>query len=950
MESCPPTKKHIIARPVLLEGLEQRRLLSVGDDLGLPFLFLDDLPGSASAVDVGGGVKQLDISVTANYVIDQSGGEGPLSPEAILEISLLVNSDGTLNGGVVDSDMRLYRDNDDSNTFTAGDDVLLTGEIRPTNSFFVLGETLEFIFDVDAVGEWATDPLYFLSGSGVLDVGVQLSLSGGAIDFVNGFTDLSPKGVMGSLPNEQGPPAVVDIEKYVKGVEETPGGEGLTPGFWKQPHHFDAWVGYAPTDSYNTVFGVNDPDSPTLLGALERGGGGYNALGRHAVAALLNASNPDVDYAFATAQIIAMVQQAYATNNFEPTKDQLAKENEKGAELGDGPLILTPTPGFGDDADDPPGPTFPVGSQVMFTYVVTNPGPTPLTNVVVVDDNETPGSPGDDFSPTPVLAPSTTFNIGDDNQDGNLDPGEVWLYTWTKIVTAGQHTNIGQVTATPTDQQPAVTDSDPANWNGGTQNPVGAIDIEKYVKQKSTTPAGGEGLTPGFWKQPQHFSFWTGYTPTDSYNTVFGVNDPDSPTLLGALSRGGGGRKALGRHAVAALLNAAHANVDYAYTTAQVIAMVQQAYASGDFETPKNLLAKENEKGANLSDGNNNTPSTGFGIDADTAPGLTVLVGSQVTFTYVVTNPGQAPLSNVVVVDDNETPGDTADDFNPTPVLFSNTTFNIGDDDQDGKLDPGEVWLYTATKSVTGGQHTNIGKSTAVPVDAGGNVIGAAVSDSDAANWLGEYSPMYGKTATVSFWANKNGQTLIKYFNVNDTKKAGSSTALGNWLATNFPKIYGVRNTPNYFSGKNTSHIASRFLQLAAMASPQADAQTLAAALNIYATTMELNSTAFGRLYAWQRGFILSNQSSSSNLRNTTWNVGSNGEAFAATSGTTLVSADNQSLSVWTLLQRANSFAVNGVLWSAAKTIGGTSYSAATLKSQGAAVFSGLCGSGETVF
>ena len=77
-------------------------------------------------------------------------------------------------------------------------------------------------------------------------------------------------------------------------VEEPPEGEGCTPGYWKT--HPDNWVGYDPTELFNNVFGVVDPDDLTLMEALWAGGGGKYALGRHAVAALLNAAHPDVDY------------------------------------------------------------------------------------------------------------------------------------------------------------------------------------------------------------------------------------------------------------------------------------------------------------------------------------------------------------------------------------------------------------------------------------------------------------------------------------------------------------------------------------------------------------------------------------------------------------------------------------------------------------------------------
>ena len=62
--------------------------------------------------------------------------------------------------------------------------------------------------------------------------------------------------------------------------------------------------------------------------------------------------------------------------------------------------------------------------------------------------------------------------------------------------------------------------------------------------------------------------------------------------------------------------------------TGQIITLVQQAYATNNFEATKNLFAQENEKGANLSDSGNTAPSTGFGLDADAAPGLSVPIGS----------------------------------------------------------------------------------------------------------------------------------------------------------------------------------------------------------------------------------------------------------------------------------------------------------------------------------
>lgn len=118
-------------------------------------------------------------------------------------------------------------------------------------------------------------------------------------------------------------------------------------------------------------------------------------------------------------------------------------------------------------------------------------------------------------------------------------------------------------------------------------------------------PPSFQGCTPGYWKQSQHFGNWVGYVPTGAnasrYNTVFGVNlFSPSMTLLQALGQGGGGARRLGRHSTAALLNAAHNGVAYGMTPAQVIAAVQNAVASGDYDGAAGMFETLNERGCPL--------------------------------------------------------------------------------------------------------------------------------------------------------------------------------------------------------------------------------------------------------------------------------------------------------------------------------------------------------------
>jgi hypothetical protein len=111
--------------------------------------------------------------------------------------------------------------------------------------------------------------------------------------------------------------------------------QGCTPGYWKQEHHFDSWyaTGFNPTDTFNATFGVTSAfgDAFTLFDAVSQGGGGEKALGRQAVAALLNTVHADI--AYGVADVIAGVQNAYATQSFEPFKDELDKANNAGCPL-----------------------------------------------------------------------------------------------------------------------------------------------------------------------------------------------------------------------------------------------------------------------------------------------------------------------------------------------------------------------------------------------------------------------------------------------------------------------------------------------------------------------------------------------------------------------------------------------------------------------------------------
>jgi hypothetical protein len=216
----------------------------------------------------------------------------------------------------------------------------------------------------------------------------------------------------------------------------------------------------------------------------------------------------------------------------------------------------------GDDADSAPGPKITVGDPVHWTYVVTNMGGVAISNIVVTDNRG-----------VAVTCPKTSLN-----------PGEAMTCTGNGTATAGQYENIGTVVGKPP-SGPNVTASDPSHYYGQIPPP----------------PPGGQGCTPGYWKN--HTDSWppTGYSPSQKVQSVFSqasnFSTLGNSSLLDALSfQGGdtlqGGAEILLRAGVSALLNAAHSNVSYPRTTASVISDVNSALASGNRDTMISLAAK----------------------------------------------------------------------------------------------------------------------------------------------------------------------------------------------------------------------------------------------------------------------------------------------------------------------------------------------------------------------
>jgi hypothetical protein len=271
--------------------------------------------------------------------------------------------------------------------------------------------------------------------------------------------------------------------------------------------------------------------------------------------------------------------------------------------------LTVETDGVGDNSDDAVK-TF-VDANITIAPDAVNPVGAPHTFTVTVNVND--GS-GGGFVPATVGNVDVTLtdaggavsvvdaanSTADDNQPtgDNLDGSGQATITFTSF-TAGTVTGnaavsvvVGGVTL--------VRDTDPATAAIG----AGPGGSGPAVKTFEVINGGGEGLTPGFWKQNATFrskvtgnigEAWldAGFTPPGvSLSTLFtslAGTQYASLNMLQGLSLSGGGIQALIRHAVAGILNASHPGIEYDLTVDDIKTAVNAAILGGNAATIEDL-------------------------------------------------------------------------------------------------------------------------------------------------------------------------------------------------------------------------------------------------------------------------------------------------------------------------------------------------------------------------
>ncbi|HSK75421.1 MAG TPA: hypothetical protein VLQ45_03105 [Thermoanaerobaculia bacterium] len=425
-----------------------------------------------------------------------------------------------------------------------------------------------------------------------------------------------------------------------------------------------------------------------------------------------------------------------------------------------------------DDADLPPGPSEPLGSNVPLRYVVTNTGDVTLSNIVVTEsagmavacpkttlapdesmtcnataNNVTPGQhsgmatavgtpecgkAAEDTDPCfffVPIEPAIGIKKYTNDQDADLPPGPVIKVgdpvQWKYVVS-----NIGNVLLTNVfvtdDRGVAVTCPktvlDPAESMTCTASGTAVAGQYANTGTATGTPVSGPNVTAS---DPSHYF---GHWPMIHLEKLINGIDADAPPCPNVLV----GSDVLWSYVVVNTgdvpLSAITVTDDRGLTVTCPKTALQPGESMTCTATGKAVTGQYTNIGTATGQPEHGPavtstdPSCYFGWwpmihiekltnneDADVPPGPTLLVGGTVQWKYVVTNAGDVRLTNVAVTDNRG-----------VAVSCPKTA-----------LDPGESMTCTGSGTAAAGQYSNLGTATGSPES------GPAVSDTDPSHYFG---------------------------------------------------------------------------------------------------------------------------------------------------------------------------------------------------------------------
>lgn len=196
-----------------------------------------------------------------------------------------------------------------------------------------------------------------------------------------------------------------------------------------------------------------------------------------------------------------------------------------------------------------------------------------------------------------------------------------------------------------------------------------------------------------------------------------------------------------------------------------------------------------------------------------------ILKGQAVNWTYQVTNTSAAGIwiagSSIVVTDDAGTPGDTSDDSSivPTASLKGDGIHNVGDADDNGRLDVGETWIYTASGVAGSGEYENTATVNGTAHDAADHTAPVTDDESDCyfgaapeidivklTNGTDDLCPVLSVGDTVTWTYNVTNTGNVALDNIQISDDAGSDGVLGDDITPTavLSGSYNIGDTDNF--------------------------------------------------------------------------------------------------------------------------------------------------------
>ncbi|MBC7234950.1 MAG: DUF11 domain-containing protein [Chloroflexi bacterium] len=318
------------------------------------------------------------------------------------------------------------------------------------------------------------------------------------------------------------------------------------------------------------------------------------------------------------------------------------------------------------------------GTVVRYDLTVTNPGNAPLSDVRLSDDR----------------CSSPSFEGGDADGDGLLDPGETWRYTCSAAPRVDT-VNRATVSAQPSDE------------NGAPLPGIGRVSAEATATVDVVAPgiAMRKSATPTILYAGDTVTYRCQITNTGDVPLIdLALDDSQCPDMrYQSGDTDGDGRLDPGE---AWILSCARPVMADTTNTAQVSA--QPADGAGAPLLGIGRVSAQDSASVDV-------VAPAIEVDKEAAPTI-IRPGETVTYTVRLSNPGDVPLADVLLVDDQ-------------CAAIRRVTV-----DTNGRLDPGETWTYLCNARPQT-DVTNTAQASGQPADSSGRPLPGIgrVSDRDTA-------------------------------------------------------------------------------------------------------------------------------------------------------------------------------------------------------------------------